>query len=87
MSAAAIPGEGLLKPILELSFRVGVAGLGIAVLLVFGVSLLAARGAVVMAFPPPAITTIALCLMVIAIVCGLMALSVLNKSQTADLLR
>jgi hypothetical protein len=40
-----------------------------------------------MAFPPPAITSIALCLMVIAIVCGLMALSVLNKSQTADLLR
>jgi putative ABC transport system permease protein len=40
-----------------------------------------------MAFPPPAITIIALFLMVIAMVSGLMALSVLKKSQPADLLR
>ena len=88
MSASAIRGEGLVKPfILELSFRVGVAGLGMTALLVFGVSLLAARGGVVMAFPPPAITTIALFLVVIAIASGPMAMRALKKSQTADMLR
>jgi putative ABC transport system permease protein len=81
-------GMGALRTsILELSFWVGVAGLGMTALLVSGVSLLAAKGGVVMAFPPPAITIIAAFLMVIAIVSGLMALGVLKKSQPADLLR
>jgi len=81
-------GMGALRlSILELSFWVGLAGLGMTALLVSGVSLLAAKGGVVMAFPPPAVTIIAVFLMVIAIASGLMALTVLKKSQPADLLR
>ena len=81
-------GMGALRvSILELSFWVGIAGLGMTALLVSGVSLLAAKGAVVMAFPPPVITIVAVFLMVIAIASGLMALGVLKKSQPADLLR
>jgi putative ABC transport system permease protein len=87
LRALGVSMGSLRKCILELSFWVGVAGLGMTALLVFGVSLLAAKGGVVMAFPPPAITIIALFLMVIAMVSGLMALGVLKKSQPADLLR
>jgi putative ABC transport system permease protein len=81
-------GMGALRvSILELSFWVGIAGLGMTALLVSGVSLLAAKGAVVMAFPPPVVTIVAVFLMAIAIASGLMALGVLKKSQPADLLR
>jgi putative ABC transport system permease protein len=87
LRALGVSMGSLRVSILELSFWVGIAGLGMTALLVSGVSLLAAKGGVVMAFPPPAVTIIAAFLMVISIVSGLMALGVLKKSQPADLLR
>ena len=73
--------------ILELSWWVGVAGLGMTALLVYGVSLLAANSGVAMAFPAPAVTLVAGLLMVISLVSGVVALGALKKSQPADLLR
>lgn len=73
--------------ILELSWWVGVAGLGMTALLVSGLAALAAKGGVVMAFPLPAVSIIGGFLMVIALLSGLMAIGVLKKTQPADLLR
>lgn len=73
--------------ILELSWWVGIAGLGMAGLLIFGVALLAKSAGVTMSFPIPALGAIAVLLIVIALMSGLMALGMLKKSQPADLLR
>lgn len=73
--------------VLEISWWVGVAGLGATGLLVWGVSLLAAAGNVPMAFPMSNIIATALFLLGIAMMSGLMALGILKKSQPADLLR
>lgn len=87
LRALGVSMGSLRVSILELSFWVGVAGLGATAVLVYGVSLLAAKGGVVMAFPIPAVSIIGAFLMVIAMASGLMALGVLKKTQPADLLR
>ncbi len=73
--------------IMELSFWVGVAGLGMTVFLVAGVGALAKWGGVPMSFPLFVDIPVAIMLMVIAILSGLISLGVLKKSQPADLLR
>ena len=73
--------------ILELSWWVGVAGLGMTALLVYAVYLLASSSGVTMAFPIQAVSIVAGFLMVIALVSGVVALGALKKSQPADLLR
>lgn len=73
--------------VIEISFWVGVAGLGATALLVYGVSLLAGLGHVPMGFPLSNIISTAVFLLVIAIVSGLLSLGILKKSQPADLLR
>jgi putative ABC transport system permease protein len=73
--------------VLEISWWVGVAGLAVTAILVWGVSLLAAAGNVPMAFPMSNIIATALFLLGIAMMSGLMALGILKKSQPADLLR
>jgi putative ABC transport system permease protein len=73
--------------VMELSFWVGVAGVGASGLVVWGVSSLAGLGGLPMAFPLPLTATVAVALIMIAVVSGLMSLGVLKKSQPADLLR
>ncbi len=73
--------------VLELSFWVGVAGLGATALLVSGVKLLANSGGVPMVFPAANVISTAIFLLAIAIGSGMMSLGVLKKSQPADLLR
>jgi putative ABC transport system permease protein len=73
--------------VLELSFWVGVVGLGATALFTFLVSLLARSGGLPMGFPPAWVGAVAVLLMVISLASGLMALGVLKKSQPADLLR
>lgn len=73
--------------IMELSFWVGIAGLGLTTLLVLGVGALAKWGGVPMDFPLFVDIPVGIMLMLIAIVSGLISLGVLKKSQPADLLR
>jgi putative ABC transport system permease protein len=73
--------------VIELAFWVGMAGLVTTGLLVLGVSALADRAGVPMAFSPTVIFPVAILLVVISMVSGLLALGILKKSQPADLLR
>lgn len=73
--------------IMELSFWVGIAGLGLTALLVLGVGALAKWGGVPMDFPLFVDIPVGIMLMLISIVSGLISLGVLKKSQPADLLR
>ena len=73
--------------VLELSFWVGVAGLGATAVLCAGVKMLATSGGVPMVFPASNVVTTAVFLLAIAIGSGMMSLGVLKKSQPADLLR
>jgi putative ABC transport system permease protein len=73
--------------VLELSFWVGVVGLGATAVLTYGVYLLASKGGLPMAFPMSWVIGVAILLLVIAVASGLLALGILKKSQPADLLR
>lgn len=73
--------------IMELSFWVGVAGLGMTGILLIGVTALAGAVGLTMFYPWWSIVTIAIMLLIIAVVSGLLSLGVLKKSQPADLLR
>jgi putative ABC transport system permease protein len=73
--------------VMELSFWVGVAGLGLTGVLVMGVAALASSGGVPMSFPPFALISVAILLLAIAVFSGFLAMGVLKKSQPADLLR
>lgn len=73
--------------ILELSFWVGIFGLGMTAILVAGVSLLANAIAIPMDFPLYIDIPVAIVLLLIAMLSGLFSLGVLKKSQPADLLR
>ncbi len=73
--------------IIELSFWVGIFGLGMTALLVFGVSLIAQAIAIPMDFPLYIDIPVAFVLLLIAMLSGLFSLGVLKKSQPADLLR
>lgn len=73
--------------VVELSFWVGVVGLGATALFTFGIYLLAKSAGLPMAFPLGAVMGVASLLMVISMVSGLMAMGILKKSQPADLLR
>jgi putative ABC transport system permease protein len=73
--------------VMEISFWVGIAGLGATALMVWGVASLAALGQVPMGFPLPNVLMTGAFLLVIAVVSGLLSLGILKKSQPADLLR
>jgi putative ABC transport system permease protein len=73
--------------VVELSFWVGVTGIGVAGLLVFAVSKAAASQGVPMFFPAWLLSSTSGLLLVIALMSGLMSLGMLKKSQPADLLR
>jgi len=73
--------------VVELSFWVGVVGLGATALFTFGVYLLAQSGGMPMGFPIPWVVGVAILLLTISLASGLMALGILKHSQPADLLR
>jgi putative ABC transport system permease protein len=73
--------------VVELSFWVGVTGIGLAGLMTFAVGRLAAMGAVPMSFPFWLLGSVSVMLLFIALMSGLMSLGMLKKSQPADLLR
>jgi putative ABC transport system permease protein len=87
LRALGVSMGSLRSIVLELSFWVGIAGLGATAVLVTLVSLLAAAGGVPMAFSLNIILMTCLFLLSIAMISGLMALGILKKSQPADLLR
>lgn len=73
--------------ILELSFWVGLVGVALAGLLVWGVTYAAVSVGMIMSYPIGAVVATCLLLIVIAMLSGVMTLGVLKKSQPADLLR
>jgi putative ABC transport system permease protein len=73
--------------VVELSFWVGIVGLGATALFTFGVYLLAQSGGMPMGFPIPWVVGVAILLLTISLASGLMALGILKHSQPADLLR
>ncbi|ESQ80138.1 ABC transporter permease [Asticcacaulis sp. BYS171W] len=73
--------------IMELSFWVGVAGLGMTAILLVGVTALAGAMGLTMFYPLWSVITIAIMLLIISVLSGLLSLGVLKKSQPADLLR
>ncbi|MET0337780.1 MAG: ABC transporter permease [Caulobacter sp.] len=81
-------GMGSLRLIvLELSFWVGIAGLGATGLMTAGIALLANAGGLPMSFPLGIVSMVGVFLVTISMLSGLMALGILKKSQPADLLR
>ncbi|MDO9335965.1 MAG: ABC transporter permease [Caulobacteraceae bacterium] len=73
--------------VMELSFWVGIVGILMSLLLTWAVSMLAAMGALPMAFPPTIVIAVSIFLLLIAMLSGLLSLGVLKNSQPADLLR
>ena len=73
--------------VMELSFWVGVAGVAMGGLLVWGVDSLAQAVNLPLDFPPTVMIAAAIVLILIAVLSGLLSLGVLKQSQPADLLR
>jgi putative ABC transport system permease protein len=73
--------------VVELSFWVGVVGLIVTAVFVWGVAVLGKANGVPLAFPPQYILLEVVVLMLSAVASGLLSLGVLKKSQPADLLR
>ncbi len=87
LRALGVSMGSLRRVVVELSFWVGVAGLVMTAVLVWGVTQLANAGGVPMYYPLINIILVAILLLAIAVGSGMMALGVLKKSQPADLLR
>src|SRR5690606_31972691 len=80
-------GMGSLRRIvLELSFWVGLVGVGAAIFLTWLLSLLALSNAIVIAMPPSVLLLVGGGLIAIAMVSGFLSMGILKKSQPADLL-
>jgi len=73
--------------VMELSFWVGVVGVAVGGVFLWGVASLANATGLPLAFPVPVMLAAAAALIIIAILSGLMSLGVLKQSQPADLLR
>ena len=73
--------------VMELSFWVGVAGVAMGGVLVWGVDSLAQAVNLPLDFPPTVMIAAAIVLILIAVLSGLLSLGVLKQSQPADLLR
>ena len=81
-------GMGSLRIIIvELSFWVGVVGIGAAFLLTWLISLLAGAFGLPLAFPLWMCIAVSSLLMIIALLSGFLSLGMLKQSQPADLLR
>jgi putative ABC transport system permease protein len=73
--------------VMELSFWVGVAGLGATALLTFLISFATSAIGLPMVIRPGVAAWVSGLLMVLAVISGAMAMGILKKSQPADLLR
>ena len=81
-------GMGSLRRIvMELSFWVGLVGVGAAILLTWLVSLLASANAVIIALPFSLLVGVGGGLIFIAMLSGFLSMGILKNSQPADLLR
>ena len=87
LRALGVGMGSLNRIVMELSFWVGVVGVGAAILLTWLVSLFAAANAVIIALPPVLLVIVGGGLIVIAMLSGLLSMGVLKNSQPADLLR
>lgn len=87
LRALGVSMGSLRRVVLELSFWVGVAGLGATAGLVTLVAMAAGAGGIPMVFPMSNVVSTGVFLLAIAIGSGMMTLGVLSKSQPADLLR
>lgn len=87
LRALGVSMGSLRRIVMELSFWVGVVGVGAAILLTWLVSLLAAANAVIIALPPILLIVVGGGLILIAMGSGLLSMGILKKSQPADLLR
>lgn len=87
LRALGVPMGALRRIVMELSFWVGIASLGLTALLTVGVYMLAISGGVPMGFPLSWQINTAIFLIITAVASGFLALGVLKKSQPADLLR
>ena len=87
LRALGVSMGSLRRVVMELSFWVGIAGLGMCALLTWGVAVLAGLGGLPMSFPTWSVITVAILLIVVAILSGMLSLGVLKQSQPADLLR
>jgi len=73
--------------VMELSFWVGIAGLGAALLFTVVISMAAGSIGLPIVMRPPTMLEVCILLLVISVVSGAMAMGILKKSQPADLLR
>ncbi|WP_242914473.1 ABC transporter permease [Brevundimonas pishanensis] len=81
-------GMGSLRRIvIELSFWVGIVGVGAAIFLTWGLSVLARMGAVLIVLHPVLLIIVGAFLIGIAMLSGILSMGILKKSQPADLLR
>jgi putative ABC transport system permease protein len=87
LRALGVSIRSLMLVVMELSFWVGLAGLLATGGLVAMIAALAGSAGIPMYFPSPAVLMVAALLLVIAVFSGALAMSVLRKSQPADLLR
>jgi putative ABC transport system permease protein len=87
LRALGVSMGSLRRVVMELSFWVGIAGLAMCALLTWGVAVLAGLGGLPMSFPTWSVITVAILLIVVAILSGMLSLGVLKQSQPADLLR
>lgn len=87
LRALGVGMGSLNRIVMELSFWVGVVGVGAAILLTWLVSLLASANAVIIALPPTLLVIVGGGLIVIAMLSGGLSLGILKNSEPADLLR
>ncbi len=87
LRALGVSMGSLRRIVMELSFWVGVVGVGAAIFLTWLVSLLAAANAVIISLPPVLLIVVGGGLILIAMGSGLLSMGILKKSQPADLLR
>ncbi len=87
LRALGISMRSLRLIVMELSFWVGVAGLGAALALTFAIAALASSIGLPLVLRAPGIIEVCILLLVIAVISGAMAMGILKKGQPADLLR
>lgn len=87
LRALGVSMNALRRVVVELSFWVGLVGIGVAIAFAMGVALLASSRGVPMSFPPWLLISVSVLLLAISLISGLLSLGMLKKSQPADLLR
>ena len=87
LRALGVSMGSLRRIIMELAFWVGVAGLLMTGVLVWGVTLLGRVSGLPMSYPLDWVTIVVVMLLFIAILSGFLSLGILKQSEPADLLR